>query len=60
MFYSLLLKDFKLRDYALDVEMKTLHCSINEVDYEVCDLDKGINRNFLPLVKLKIFIDDCF
>lgn len=50
MFYSLLINNFKTRQYFPDVEINTLHYSIDRVDYELCDLDKGNNSNPLFLL----------
>lgn len=53
MFYSLMLRDFQIQGYIPDVEIETLHYSIDGVDYESCNLDTGINSSFLPVVQLK-------
>lgn len=46
MFYSLMLHDFKIHNHFPDVEMNTLHYSFDQVDYEVCNLDKGLFEIF--------------
>lgn len=41
-FYPLLLNYLKNNNCKLDVDIETLHYSFDNVDYELCNLEKGI------------------
>lgn len=50
-FYPLLLNYFENNNCTLDVDIETLHYSSDDVDYELCNLEKGMFLVFFILWK---------